>query len=74
MDNYETISEMKEFTKDNIIFYSILENGEITQEIKNGKKRIVNALSNKVEVLDKNGNILYSKILDETHPLICLLN
>ena len=44
MDNYESISEMREFTKDNIIFYSILENGEITQEIKNGKKRIDNAL------------------------------
>ena len=70
MENYEQINEMKDFISGNIVFHSISPDGDIIQKTKNGKTRIVNAISKKVELLDNEGKILYSKILDESHPLI----
>ena len=70
MEDYEHIEEMKDFTLDNFVSHSMERNGEIVCVIKNGKRRVLNILTNELTIFDKDLNILYSKILDDEHPLI----
>ena len=70
MEDYEHIEEMKDFTPDNIVSHSMERNGEVINIIENGKRRVLNININELTIFDKDLNILYSKILDDEHPLI----
>lgn len=69
-NEYERIDQMQDFLLKNIKYKTQNENGDIIHVIKNGKKRIVNAITHEVTIIGGDGKILYKKILDKNHPII----
>ncbi len=61
---------MKDFIPQKISILGQDIEGIVEQTLKDGRKRIINVINNKVEIKDKNGNTFYSQTLERSHPLI----
>lgn len=70
MEDYQLRELSKEFLRRNVISYSITKDGEILHRFKNERIRRIDKFKRLVQIFDSDNNLLYSKILEESHPLI----
>ncbi len=61
---------MEDFIFKNLYSVETDRNGIVIQELKDGRKRIINVFNYSVKIEDKNGSLLYSNTLEHSHPLI----
>ena len=74
MEDLKLKEHSKEFLLDNVVFISCNIKGELFHTFKNGRTRKIFLFQLLVKIINSDGNELYSKILDDNHPLIRCAN
>lgn len=74
MEDLELRELSKEFLLANVVVISCNIKGELFHTFKNGRTRKIFLFQRLVKIIDSDGKELYSKVLDNNHPLIRCAN